>query len=392
MGRLIREIAQRCNISIFRQIDAFIVRILLLFAVLILSACASRPGVDVLTSVPINASKTHVITIFVATSRKRAQPGENVFTSERSDNLNFAEFKISIPPGHKPGEIEWPHQKPNPETDFVTVEQHALDQAAFQRAVADASGGKKDNIGIFVHGYNTSFQEALFRQAQVFSDAGSSSAVLFSWPSEGAYSGYLADREAATASRDQLVEFLTFMSRQPGSGYITLVGHSMGGWLATEAIRQLRLTGRNDVIDKLRVVLAAPDIDGEVFETQMNVIGPLSPPLTILVSPDDRALYVSSALSSSRPRLGQLDVKNPEIAAAARKAHVELIDISSLKTDDSLKHNRFATLAALYPRLKVLDENARGSGARQAGVFVLDAVTATITAPLVFTEKAIVGR
>jgi esterase/lipase superfamily enzyme len=359
---------------------------------LMVSACARRPGSEILTSVLTSAPKAHIVTIYVATSRQREQPGKNVFTSERADNLNFAEFKISIPPNHKSGQIEWPHHKPNPNTDFVTVEQHALDRASFESAVARASGDKKDNIGIFVHGYNTSFQEALFRQAQVFADAGSDSAVLFSWPSEATYSGYLADREAATASRDQLVQFLTFMSREPGPGHITLVGHSMGGWLVAEAVRQLRLMGRNNVIDKLRVVLAAPNIDGEVFETQMKVIGPLSPPMTILVSPDDLALSVSSTLSSSRLRLGQLDVKDPEVAAAARKAHVQLIDISSLKTNDSLKHNRFAALAALYPKLKMLNDRAPGSRVRQAGVFVLDAMTATIEAPLVITQKAIAGQ
>lgn len=363
-----------------------------MLAILVLAACAKRPGVDVLTSTPVNLRNAHIVTIYVATSRQREKPGSNAFTNERSDNLNFAEFKISIPPNHKSAQIEWPSGKPNPKTDFVAVEQRELDQAAFLRAVAQASGHKKDNIGIFVHGYNTNFQEALFRQAQVFADAGTDNGVLFSWPSEGSYSGYLADREAATASRDQLVDFLTMMSREPGAGHIALVGHSMGGWLVTEAIRQLRLMGRNDVIDKLRVVLAAPDIDGEVFETQMNVIGPLSPPLVVLVSPDDLALYVSSTLSSSRLRLGQLDVNDPEIAAAARKAHVQVIDISSLTTDDSLKHNRFAALASLYPKLNALNDRAPGEKTRQVGVFVLDAVSATIAAPLTITRKVLSGQ
>jgi esterase/lipase superfamily enzyme len=392
MRRLIREIAQRCNISTFRQIDALAIRILVLFAVLILSACAKRPGVDVLSSTPVSLRDQHIVTVYVATSRQRAAPGKNVFTSERSNSLNFAEFKISIPADHKSGQIEWPQGKPNPGKDFVTVEQHTLDQATFIRAVARSSGGKKDNIGIFVHGYNTSFQEALFRQAQVAADAGTGDAVLFSWPSEATYSGYLADREAATASRDQLVEFLTAMSREPGAGHIALVGHSMGGWLVTEAIRQLRLMGRNSVIDKLRVILASPDIDGEVFETQMNVIGSLSPPLVVLVSTDDIALNVSSKLSNGRLKLGQLDINNPQIAAAARKAHVQVIDISSLTTDDTFKHDRFATLAALYPKLSKSDAESARAQARQAGVFVLDAVSATITAPLVITQRAISGR
>lgn len=75
----------------------------------------------------------------------------------------------------------------------------------------------------------------------------------------------------------------------------------MGGWLVMEALRQLRFEGRNDVLSKLQVVLAAPDIDADVFRKQIEVVGRLNPPLTILVSKDDRALKASSILGPMSP-------------------------------------------------------------------------------------------
>ena len=81
----------------------------------------------------------------------------------------------------------------------------------------------------------------------------------------------------------------------------------MGGLLTVEALRQLRLTGQDRVLDRLQVVLAAPDIDADVFRAQMNVVGPMEMPLIVLVSPDDRALLVSQRLAGQHERVGALD-------------------------------------------------------------------------------------
>ncbi|MFC5316379.1 alpha/beta hydrolase [Azospirillum rugosum] len=50
-------------------------------------------------------------------------------------------------------------------------------------------------------------------------------------------------------------------------------------------------------------MLAAPDIDVDVFRAQIDVIGPLSPPMAILVSRHDLALRASELLSTDRPEL-----------------------------------------------------------------------------------------
>jgi len=366
--------------------------VVLLFSACFLAGCAGRPGPEVLQAMPVSAPGAKTVTIYVATTRD-GNPASGVFTSNRAAQMSYARFTISIPPAHKPGNIEWPNGKSNAATDFVTIERHLLDRSSFEREISRKRNGAPPDIGVFVHGYNTNFQEALFRMAQMTVDSGAAGVpILFAWPSEGRVSGYVADKDAVTYSRDQLVDLLTMLATKPSTGEITIIGHSMGAWLTTEALRQLRLTGKNKVVDRLHVILAAPDIDVDVFRAQLKVIGPLSPPLTILVSRDDVALSVSELLSTERQRVGKLDVNDPRVASAAREAKVRIIDISELQTSDRFKHNRFVALAALHPRIEATDGRGPGGEVRQAGAFVLRALGATISSPFVIAGKVVGGE
>lgn len=345
-----------------------------------LAGCASRPGAEVL--VPVAAAPgTKLVPVYVATTRTRQAPDENVFTNDRAPTLNFARYTISVPPGHTPAKIEWPNGIPDPMVNFATVDQAGLSAATFRAEIAaprPTARAAKRNVIVFVHGYNENFQEALFRLAQMAADADiGATPILFSWPSLGALSGYVADKDSVTYSRDYLVETLTMLAADPRIGKITLLGHSMGGWLTAEALRQLRLSRQDRVLARLEVVLAAPDIDVDVFRSQVRVIGRLSPPMTLLVSKDDRALKVSSLITTDRPRVGALDVDNPLVQEAALKADIRIIDISNVPSSDSFNHSRFVSLAALYP--KVSHDAGRNLG--NAGAFVFDAVGATVAAP-----------
>jgi hypothetical protein len=100
------------------------------------------------------------------------------------------------------------------------------------------------------------------------------------------------------------------------------------------------------------------------------------------VSRDDRALALSGRIAAERPRLGALDVDDPRVQEAALRAKVQIVDISKLEASDRLNHDRYANLAALYPRL------ATNPGLHRSGVFVLDAVGATITSPLQIVGNA----
>lgn len=346
---------------------------------MVLTGCATRPGPEMLT--PVASSEVHQVNIHIATPRERDPEQSQSFTSIRSPRLNFAHYTISIPPNHQASAIEWPQTlPPDPATSFATVAYAHLDQAGFGDQLAAGGEGKR-NVVVFVHGYNTNFTEGLYRMAQIVADNPMPiSAVLFSWPSDGKAIGYVADKDSVAYSRDHLARLLEQLADDPRIGGITLFAHSMGCWLTAETLRQLRLSGLGRVIERLSsVALAAPDIDLDVFRNQLETIGPLNPPLTILVSPDDRALDLSRKLGGERVRVGSLDVNDPRVHLLAETHKLQIIDISQMAGSDSLNHDRY--LGSTKALLEVLGAGKKRNPARRAGAFILDAAASVLELP-----------
>ncbi len=342
-----------------------------------LTACAGRPGPETLSSVDVKDFRPNrVETLYTVTTRDRTEPGKNVFGVEKTLEPNYARFDVSIPPNHKPANIEWPKRKTvDPRTDFAVVSQAVLDRPGLLQAVRTPKAAPPI---VFVHGYNYNFQEALYRLAQLKTDSSVDGVpIVFSWPSYAALPAYVADKEAATYSRDALAKLLADLVTAR-KGEVDVFAHSMGGWLTIEALRQLKLQGRTDVLDRLRVIMAAPDIDEDVFTAQLDVIGRMKTPILILVAADDRALQVSSFLGAGTQRVGALDARNPDVAAAAKKAGVSIVDISSLESVDATNHNRFFDVKQLA---SALNQPAASATLGDAGAFVFDAAAKTISSP-----------
>lgn len=348
----------------------------------LVAGCASRPGDDVLVPVP-GLSGADVVTLHATTNRVPPRNAslddmESGFSVTRARTLSAARFSISVPPEHEPGNIEWPGRDPDPLVSMTVAAKQDMPLSALIDDVA--SGPGRADVRIFVHGYNTSFQEGLFRLAQIVHDSGGEgAAILFSWPSNATVMGYAGDREAVTYSRDHLTELLALLARDRRIGQITVLGHSMGGWLVMEALRQLRLSGDDRTFRRLQVVLAAPDIDINVFKAQISVIGPLNPPLTVLVAPDDRALRISARLNTGQPRVGALNVADPRITAAAQASGIALIDVGDIRSPDVQGHSRYAMLAALYSSMR----QRPGQAISDAGAFVLERTGAAAAGPFI---------
>ena len=297
---------------------------------------------------------------------------------------------MSIPASHKPSNIEWPKgSKVDPSTDFAVIDQSVMQREQLLDAVARRTG-KSSIPTVFVHGYNYNFQEALYRLAQLKTDSDiDGSPIVFSWPSHAAIPAYVADKESATYSRDALAQLLVDLTARTKGTDVEVFAHSMGGWLTVEALRQLKLQGRSDVLNRLRVILAAPDIDADVFVSQLDVIGPMRRPITILVSPDDRALKVSSILGAGSQRVGAVDVNDPKVADAAKTAGVNVIDISSLESLDATNHNRYVEAVALA---KTLSKPTANAGLGDAGAFIFDAAAQTISSPFSLAATVLRGN
>lgn len=321
-------------------------------AVLVLAGCAERPGPESLNPQrPVAGAET--IAIFAATDRA---PGTGAGYGSGRARTSFERIDLQ-----KQG------QGGGGQDDYIAIGRAPMDARAFLGEIATRPG----TVAVFVHGYNFSYQEAVFRLARLGGEFRDEAVpVLFSWPSEASVSGYVADRDAATYARDDLAALLTALRTQLPDRPVLLVGHSMGGWLVMEALRQLRLEGRDNVIDGLEVALAAPDIDLDLFRVQAARVGPLDPPLTVLVSPDDRALAVSASAAAGRPRLGAVNVTDPPIQKFAAQLGMRVVDISTLPASSVANHDRFVALGAqYYGGSSGLDVLAQ---ARQAGVYLID--------------------
>ncbi len=324
---------------------------LLVVAVLAVAtvSCSSGPPKGVLNPVAVPPG-TDLESIYVATTRaKPANDPVEMFDGNRSKVVQYAHLIVSIPPNHKPGEIEWPRSVPgDPTANFVTAQREYLLPDAFVADVrkAIASRPPKDrDILVFIHGYNTRFEEAVYRLAQIVHDSGFKGVpVLFTWPSRGALLAYPYDRESAVFSRDYLESTLRELARKSGASRIDVLAHSMGNFLFMETLRQAVIRGDGRFGGKLgQVMLAAPDIDIDVFKRQMSVIAPLHIPITVFVSRDDKALNISKMVWQSDARAGSLVVTDPETLEKMKEANITSIDLSDVKSDDSLNHGKFAS-------------------------------------------------
>lgn len=349
----------------------------LLFLALTLAGCA-RPGPSSLVQVE-RPEGAKVVTILVASDRVPADDRFHSFTAGRSDRLRYSEVSISIPPDHRPPKIEWPQGRPDPRHSFAVVGRRDLTSAEFVYAAKriTQTSAKGATAGLFVHGFNYTYQEALFRLAQMAADSGvQGPPILFDWPSQGEVTGYVADRDSAAFARDDLVTVLSDLSG--GGVKTTMLAHSMGAWLAVEAVRQLSLMGRRDVIRSVdQLVLAAPDIDIDLLKRQLAATERLRKPIVILASKDDIALALSKRLAGSAATAGSLDVDDPRTRELALKENLDIVDISKLPTLNGSNHDRFAALAAVYPHLRQGFSNpVAGTGA-----IVLNGVGSAVSAP-----------
>lgn len=320
----------------------------------VLAGCASRPGLDVLTPSLAEAPGATPHTILVATTRARDPRPGVLFNGERSAKLDFATVTLTVPPTHKQGAIEWPKQAPgNPNTDMVVHEAVYRDTdtqfvADLNTQLAKRPRGEK-NVFLFVHGYNTMFSEALFRLTQMAHDADATAVpVLFTWASRGKTEDYVYDNNSATAARDNLERTLTLVG-QSNAEKITIMAHSMGNWLTVEALRQMKMAGTLLPAKRVgNVILAAPDIDVDVFKSQLKRFGKPEKPFVVIVSHDDKALGISDFIAGGKQRLGAYNNDKELVALGA-----VVVDMTDVKSEgDELNHGKFAQLAGLRSQLR----------------------------------------
>jgi esterase/lipase superfamily enzyme len=341
----------------------------------------------VLVPTPVSQPGARAVTVFTATTRQESAIDDGIlFTGERGPGLEFRRITVSVPPTHKAGEIEWPETLPaDPATDFVTTEIEELPQGTVRaqfRSYLRESG--KRHVLVFVHGYNNTFADAVYRGVQIVNDAGADvTPVLFTWPSRARLLAYSYDRESTNYSRDALEAVLQALSRNPEVSEVSILAHSMGNWVTLEALRTMAIRdGR--IHPKIKdVMLAAPDVDVDVASTQIRSMGKPLPRFTLFVSKDDRALAAARIFWGSEARLGAIDPSQEPYASALARNGVTVLDLTNLKGTDSLNHGKFAEspeVVQLIGRRLASGQDVGGGAVGLGGQLTLAVTGATIKA------------
>ncbi len=247
-----------------------------------------------------------------------------------------------------------------------------LDQALAER--------NSDSVLLFVHGFNTPFDDALIRSAQLSVDLShrgifdAGAPMLFSWPSAGALSldDYRGDQAQSLEAAPYLEEFLDLISGNAEIRRINIVAHSMGNRILTKALESyaadyLERHGRDDL--EFRIILVAADVDRDIFEATTGVLDNLKANVTIYTSDADRALHVSEIVNS-KLRLGDTNGDKPFIRA---NPYYQTVDATGIATElFGLGHNYYSdnpfilgdilcALAEANPEIRALERRRYAS-------------------------------
>lgn len=334
--------------------------LILLVWVATLGACVDR-SVSVILPQALEVGTAQ--TVFAATTRAREPDGS--YGYGRAEDLRFLELTVSIPPSHRPGTLDFSYSNPDPAKQFVLAGLKEFDGP--QDLKARLNGAQE--VTIFVHGFNATQTETAFRAAQLAHDIGlPGQTLIYSWPSRGSGTGYAYDLDSMLFARDGLQQTVKTL-KSIGVPRILIVAHSMGSALTMEMMRQAELREPGWSRRNLEgVLLISPDLDVDVFRSQMASIKDPPDPFLVMVSKKDRVLGISARLrgTAKSERLG--NIRSTDRIA---EYPISIIDTTVFNRDAESSHFVAATSPALLSILGALRRVSRTFGKDNGGIDLL---------------------
>ena len=296
------------------------------------------------------------VRVFYGTDRKATgspKPAE-VYGIERGD-LQYGYLDVTIPAVHQEAELEtrsrWDMvsyfvgpaglRSRYVLLDSVTPQTRDGFLSALRKQIKDAPS--KD-VFIFVHGFNSTFEDAARRCAQLAYDLDfDGTPMMFSWASAGSATAYIKDEATVTSSGRKMAQMLDDVVAQSGAEHIHLIAHSMGNRALIEALQTYLATrdanNRQHIFGQ--IVFTAPDVDREYFVGAIKSLTGAATRVTLYASNSDLALQSSQILHDA-PRAGLAG------ANIISLPYIDTIDMSAVPAD-SLGHNYFAASSgAIY--------------------------------------------
>ncbi|HEX6708632.1 MAG TPA: alpha/beta hydrolase [Albitalea sp.] len=290
-------------------------RTLWLLIVLVLTGCVVPPPTATSTSRPDDTPRMRAFRpdapcppefsgscypVWFGTNRKPLDPQDLAkgFGPDFDEQVHFGKRIVRIPTSHQPGELGSPLWKRLllRMDDRLTVDPATvLAPDAFSRDVRDfiARLDPADrNVLVYIHGFNTSFDEAALRAAQLGFDLKVPGiTVFYSWPSRGSVGAYLADLSAIEASEEHIADFLVKATTLVERSKVHIIAHSMGNRGLLRAMH--RATTQAALRSGTRfgqIFLSAPDVDANLFRQLAGVYPQVSERTTLYVADQDKAI------------------------------------------------------------------------------------------------------
>jgi len=308
-----------------------------------------------------------LVPVFYGTDRsQQPDPKRLQYNWERGRRLELGRALVTVPRAHqvplvdRPWVVRIPYfqvkiyeEAEDPKRHFTMREIKALTREEFLAVVKErlkASERFKDHALIFVHGYNTSFDSAVYRTGQIAYDLKFDGApFLYSWPSGGQVASYTYDRESAGQSEPYLRQFLELVVKETGAKSVSIIAHSMGNQPLLQVLRELKLSAPPGV-EINQIISAAPDVDRDNFENIARAIQGLAKGVTLYAAANDRALNVSRRFHGGVPRAGDVPEHGPLVLPG-----IDTIDVSAASTDSlGINHSGYAENNALLNDIALL--------------------------------------
>jgi len=253
-------------------------------------------------------------TVYFATNRREVQNDETPdieawtrFGIENSEELTLGRCTVNFPVRHhKRGglEIVSLFERADPERHFLVEALRQLSKEEFSESV------QKDDLLLFVHGFNNTFSDAILRAGQLHYDSEFPGIVLaFSWPSLGSATteDYKKDTDKAEKSVRALADLLENLTDVAATSTppkkVHVMAHSLGNRLLLAAIHDL---ARRDVWKPGQrslgqIVLAAPDVGALRFNNIVGYAVKSAERVSYYYCRSDLALKISQTINNYEP-------------------------------------------------------------------------------------------
>jgi esterase/lipase superfamily enzyme len=276
---------------------------------------------------------------------------------EKDGGIHYGACWVAVPKSHTFGSVgsSWWKRWLTLKDDRLRVAGRlALEAVEFweevRRVLSECQTEERQAL-VYLHGYNVSFDEAAIRAAQIGFDLKVPGlTAFFSWPSRGTFDAYPADESSIEASAGSIKNFLVRLATESGAERVHIVAHSMGNRGLLGAVQRIQAEAAREAGVRFgQVILAAPDVDVDVFREWAVYYPRLADRTTLYISRRDRAVVLSRWLHGY-DRVGYV----PPVTVVEGIDSVEVGDIDLTV----LGHGYFAEAAGvLYDMYQLIRHN-----------------------------------